>query len=221
VARLPGVAGADSLKRMRIAINTRFRYKREPGFHYFDDSREGMPLVRVDMDSGILHKVKTWSRVSALSRYVRQNLGLSATYRRLRDPKLRYVGNVAASVTQERIERSERAVDAFLMRLPDDSGVPVRRIVFVVDGIRPDLYTEEELRKAQGSYFDTMRRYFSAQATELGYTSIDMQPRFRERHRLTGERFEYPDDAHWNEAGHAMVAEAVKETRVFRDRFAF
>lgn len=195
------------------------RYKNEPSYYYFDDSREGMPLVRVDTDTGFLRQTIRLSSVFALSRYVRQNLGLSAIAQRLRNPNLQYVGNVPATMTQERIERSKRAIDAFLTRLPGEANVPARRIIFVMDGMRPNLYSAEELRKAEGSFFDTMRRYFIAHAVPRGYTVIDMQPLFIERYRATGERFEYPDDGHWNEAGHAMVAEAVKKTRVFRDRF--
>lgn len=45
------------------------------------------------------------------------------------------------------------------------------------------------------------------------------QPRLIARHKATGEKFEYPDDGHWNEAGHFVVAEAVRETRTFREPF--
>ena len=196
------------------------RYKNEPSYHYFDDSREGMPLVRVDMDTGFLRQTIRLSAVSALSRYIRQNLGLSTIVRKFRASKsIQYVGNVPASVEAERIERSKRAVDAFLVRLPQEAGVPASRTIFIVDGMRPNLYSAEDLQKAEGSFFDTMRRYFIAHAAPHGYTVIDMQPRFIEHYRATGERFEYPDDGHWNETGHAVAAEAVKKSRVFRDRF--
>jgi lysophospholipase L1-like esterase len=193
------------------------RYKNAPGFHYFDDSREDMPLTRVDLGHGSIYL----SRKSALVRYIRDNVGLTAIIQNFRSPPnvIQYVGNVPASVEADRIERSKRAVDTFLARLSQETGIPASRIILVVDGMRPNLYTVEELRKAQGSYFDTMRVYLLARAQKLGYVVIDMQPRFIERHRATGERFEYPDDGHWNAAGHAMAAEAIKATRPFQELF--
>lgn len=196
------------------------RYKNAPGFHYFDDSMEDMPLVRVDMGDGFLSRATRLSSLSALSRYVRQNVGLPAIINKFRSPKtIQYVGNVPASVKVDRIERSKRVVDAFLARLSQEGGVPVSRITLVVDGMRPSLYSEDKLRQAQGSYFDLMRRYFITQAIQRKYSVIDMQPRFIQRHRVTGERFEYQDDGHWNEIGHAMEAEAVGETRAFQELF--
>lgn len=198
------------------------RYKNAQGFHYFDDSTEDMPLVRVDMKRGFQDEAIRLSSVSALSRYIRQNLGLSAIVQRFRSPDaVKYVGNVPASVETERTERSKRAVEVFLTRLSQETAIPASRIILVVDGMRSALYSEEGLQKAQGSYFDTMRRYLIAQAAQRGYVVIDMQPRFIERHRATGERFEYPDDGHWNEAGHAMAAEAIKATRPFQKLFGF
>lgn len=198
------------------------RYKNAPGYHYFDDSKGDMPLVRVDLEPGILQGKIRLSRISALSRYVRQNLEISAIVQQFRASNvIEYVGNVPATVEAERIERSKRSVDAFLERLYPEVGVPPSRVIFVVDGMRPSLYSEEDFRKAQGSYFDVMRRYFIAQAVQRGYTVIDMQPRFIERHKATGERFEFIDNAHWNETGHATVAKAVGETRPFQEPFGF
>ena len=74
------------------------------------------------------------------------------------------------------VEDSKRAVDAFLERLPDASGVDASRIVFIVDGLRPELYRNEGLQRIEGSYFDIMRRYFMVNAAEGGYEVIDMQP---------------------------------------------
>lgn len=195
------------------------RYKNTPGY-YFDDSKAGMPLVRVDTTLGIFQRIVRLSSASALSRYVRQNLGLSGIVRRLHSPNVvQYVGNVPVTVEADRVERSKRVVDVFLERLSRESGIPVNRIILVVDGMRPSLYTTEDLHKAQGSYFGTMRSYLIAQAQKIGYVMFDMQPRFIERYRATGEQFEYADDGHWNETGHAMAAEAVREIRVFRELF--
>jgi len=64
-----------------------------------------------------------------------------------------------------------------------------------------------------------MRRYFIKAALEKGYEVIDMQPFFMMEHKSEGTRFEFPSDAHWNEAGHALVAEKIKVSEVYRSLF--
>lgn len=87
-----------------------FRYKDAPGYHYFDDTREGMPLARVDFGTGFVRKLTRFSNRSALSRYLRQNVGLAAIVQRARSPNvIQYVGNVPASVEMARIERSKKS----------------------------------------------------------------------------------------------------------------
>jgi hypothetical protein len=73
------------------------------------------------------------------------------------------------------------------------------------------------MAKAEKSYFGEMRNYFMERAVAHGYTIVDMQPRFIEHHKATAERFEFPDDGHWNTLGHAMAADAVKSTRAFQE----
>lgn len=195
------------------------RYKNAPGFYYFDDAREDWPLVRVDLVAGVFRGKLKLAKHSALYRYLRFNLKFVDTLKQLvASPNtMQYIGNVPAQVESERIKRSKRAVDTFLGRLPSASGVAARLTVLVVDGMRPSLYEPEDMAKAEKSYFGEMRNYFMERAVAHGYTIVDMQPRFIEHHKATAERFEFPDDGHWNTLGHAMAADAVKSTRAFQE----
>jgi len=74
-------------------------------------------------------------------------------------------------------------------------------------------YPDAEKRGA-GSFFDQMRRYFLERAAAIGLEAIDLDPEFLKRHAATGERFEYPNDAHWNPNGHRIAANALKASRM-------
>ena len=96
--------------------------------------------------------------------------------------------------------------------LLDDWRLPRERVLLTMDGFRyPDAAD-----KAAGSYFDRMRRAFRAKAEALGYEIIDLDPAFFERHRQTGEKFEYPMDGHWNATGHQVAFEAVMASRLIK-----
>lgn len=50
----------------------------------------------------------------------------------------------------------------------------------------------------------------------LGYGAIDLDPIFFERHRRTGERFEFARDGHWSAVGHGAAFDAVMASRFMR-----
>ena len=104
---------------------------------------------------------------------------------------------------------SKRAVGAFLDRLPAASGLDPERIVFVVDGLRPQVYREDQLAEMAGSFRDVMRRYFMAGADRRGYGIADLQPAMVTHYRAHREPFEWPQDFHWNALGHEMCFDAV------------
>ena len=118
-----------------------------------------------------------------------------------------------------RVSASKRAVDAFLDLLPHYSGLDPERVVFVVDGMRPELYEDERLDEARGSYLDAMRRYFLANADRKGYETVDMQPRFIAHYREHGQRFEWPRNRHWNALGHERCFEAVAGSKMLATTF--
>jgi hypothetical protein len=107
-------------------------------------------------------------------------------------------------------------VDRFFLELPRRIGLDQSHVLFVVDAIRPELYSESDLKRAAGSYFDLMRQYFLQEAQGHGYEAIDMQPRFLTRHRQDGSRFEFANDGHWNSLGHQEAAEAIASSHMLR-----
>ena len=154
---------------------------------------------------------------SSLARYLFFNLQFTNTWRQIRSfffgsPDMaapRYAGNTGAEADLSRVRASLAAIDAVFRDLPAIVGLPPNRVLFTVDGFRyPDAAAT-----GRGTYFDLMRRAFCSKAESLGYEVIDLDPLFFEHYAAHGLRFEYPQDGHWNETGHAVAAKAVLESK--------
>ena len=52
------------------------------------------------------------------------------------------------------------------------TGLPRDKVLFVIDGMRPNLYSLEGMDSAKGSYFDTMRQYFIGKSRQLGHAVV-------------------------------------------------
>lgn len=194
------------------------KYKASGGFHYFADDDQGiLQLVRQDYSPSLLTRAL---RNSMLARYLVTNVQLQTLPAQLRSTATSndFVGQTAANVSTQRTNDSLRAIDRFLELLPEYAGLPPKDITLLLDGIRPHLYDGEKLAGAEKSYFNTMRRHLSREASRLGFEFIDMQPRFIAHYKKYGKRFEYPKDGHWNAVGHEVVArEFSKKLRSGRE----
>ncbi|WP_022663479.1 hypothetical protein [Paucidesulfovibrio longus] len=196
-----------------------FRYAQMPGFHYFSERNGKLELVRRDYEPSWTTRL---ARHSRLALYLLTNARVQDVPARVlglfgsgRDE--RYVGQTSARIDAERLRLSRMAVDEFLRLLPQETGLPAGRMLFVVDGVRPRLYDPAYAPQTDDSYFAQMRREFMVKARRLGFGVIDMQPLFRAEHALTGGRFEFAQDAHWNGAGHELAARAVRQSGFLDD----
>lgn len=203
------------------------KYKQGPGFHHFVETPDGTLALRlVDYSPSSLRALV---RGSALARYLVFNLHAEAHLGRLfkrvlsgarADAGGPFVGNTSSSAGRTRVADSERAIDAFLEQLPQRTGLAPERILFVLDGIRPQLYRgAEALGAVRGRYYPRMRRYFAHRARLRGHEVVDLQPLFMSRYLREREAFEFEHDAHWNGRGHEVAARAVLDSAVFRAVF--
>lgn len=193
------------------------KYSTGPGYHFSSVSNASeFRMVRTDYRPSFW---KSMIRQSVLVRYLWKTIGvghLSEIISRKFGNARRYVGNTEASVSEERLADSQMAIDQFFRELPQRTGVPKSRILFVVDGVRPDVYSGTGEAVESKTYFYIMRQYFLAEASKLGYETIDMHPRFAARHQMDGARFEFRIDGHWNGLGHQVAAEAIASSRVLQ-----
>jgi hypothetical protein len=190
-----------------------------PGFWIYAPETSGeLRLQLLELHVGA---IRSLLKMSALARYLFLNLHVKETLSNTQwlrpfvmgqhysAPKV-YAGNTDASSDPARIEESIAAINAFFRDLPKYTGLQPDRIIFTMDGFRyPDAASA-----GKGSYFDIMRTVFRKTAETLGYEVIDMDPLFFADFRLHGGRFEYPRDAHWNPAAHALVAKAILSSRL-------
>lgn len=197
------------------------KYNSRQRFHLFQEDGTSLVLRRVDYK---LSRFRSFLRKSAFIRYLMLNLQVKATIdkqlRRSSAQPSQYVGNVPFAVDEERLYDSKRATDEFFNELPGRTGLNASQILFLVDGMRPALYSPEALKEAEDSYFGKMRQYFQSRAISLGYQVIDMQPIFVDRNKVDNSKFEFEIDGHWNELGHQIAADTIRDSTVFKTTFS-
>jgi hypothetical protein len=142
---------------------------------------------------------------SALARYLLFNMQVGLYWIELKSllfgwPAMAAPLHAASNLDDKRLRDSLAA--AFLRDPHAYAGLPASRILFVVDGFR---YPDAAAAHA-GSYLDRGRRALLEKAMSLGYDAIDLDPIFFERHRRTGERFEFARDGHWSGAAMAQLS---------------
>ncbi len=198
---------------------SRIEFKAASGFWYYAPDKDGALALRlVEYRPDALTRLV---RQSALLRYLAINLraqhNVTAALARFRgggaapQPEQQYAGNTSAEASSQRVALSKQAVDRFLADI-QQLGLPKPCIVFTLDGFR---YPDAKHRGA-GTFFDVMRRYFLERAAASGLEAIDLDPDFLKRHAEPAERFEYPNDAHWNPNGHRIAAQALKASRMLQ-----
>jgi hypothetical protein len=196
------------------------QYENWPGRYYFvDDPNDDLILQRVDYTpTGLMRFLLH----SALARYILLNLHLGNVVYKvqhiLQDWKPNvYEGHISVLDDPARVAASQRAISAFLKQLPERTSLPPDRILLLYDGVRPELYSDENA--GRNTYFDLMRRRLLQEATMDGYETIDLQPVFVATYRREKQPFNDSDDLHWNSRGHAVAADAVMHSRLFSKIF--
>jgi hypothetical protein len=196
------------------------KYKSAPGLHYFrGEGSEELQLMRINYKAGILKKLL---RNFSLARYITHNINIDGIIRKLQkkeNDRERYVGNTKENVELSRLYDSKLAIESFFSELSKIINHDRSKVLFVIDGMRPNIYVKADFQRAKGSYFDLMREYFMETAKKERYEYIDMQEIFITRYNLDGSRFEFPTDGHWNSLGHELAAQAIAASEVFKSTF--
>jgi hypothetical protein len=189
------------------------KYVMLPGRHYFSPGPgQQLELRRTDYRPSALRPL---IMKSALARYILLNLGLREYIGKGGSgPKtISYADSSALPHDEERVTDARQAISAFFAALPLRTGLAPERILFVVDSVRPNIYSGEA---ATGdSYFGVLRDDFIAEARKRGYETIDLNPPFEAAYRENRQLLNIPGEEHWNIAGHAIVAGAVAHSGLF------
>jgi hypothetical protein len=193
-------------------------WRTAPGFWLYAPDQNGELQLRLTPHRrGILW---TLAQKSALARYFLINLKISQQI--MGRPWLHrlFIGSAKAATSDwagepdtQRLRDSEAVIDAFLRDLPRMVELPKNRVLLTVDGFRH----HAAAAAGAGSYFDRMRKALLAKAAAAGYEAIDLDQLFLAPGRAGNMRFDFPEDLHWNGAGHAVAAEAVVASRLMRE----
>jgi len=208
------------------------RYARMPGFYQYDKPNGATEWVWVRKD----YTPSPWRHfinASSLLQYLYRNVQVTKVKRSLMerlmtavdcDPNRnrectsnRFEANVV-DYSQERLASSQQIVDRFLRDIVQVTGLPRERILFVVDGLRQQIYEGRPPADSK-SLASKMFSYFLAAARKQGFEAIDMQGIFEANYAANRQRFEFPTDGHWNGYAHGVVAEAVAKSKLYQDIF--
>ncbi len=190
---------------------------RSPGFHHFERLPENKALVRrIDYEPTLIRKL---ARYSVLAMYLITNLKIESVlkwdlqYFGAQDK--RWTANIEDEAPEQEYNDYQWAVRSFLDALPEATGLPAERVVIAIDGVREAIYDPSKKEQVAKSVWGKMRKYMAEQAQSRGFLVIDMHPKFEKSYAQDGRRFEFPTDTHWNGHGHALLAEAITQTKLF------
>lgn len=110
--------------------------------------------------------------------------------------------------TPKRYRDGFKATDIFL-----DNVVKIRtskaqreNTVLIVDADRRHIY-DKNVNKSE--YFAKQRNYFINKSRSFGFSVIDMEPVFSDHYQKHSQKFEFSNDAHWNELAHEIVSKEI------------
>jgi len=191
--------------------------ERRPGLHAFRRvGAEGWEMALEPYEPGPLRPL---ARKSALLRYLVLNLQVAEAMRQgllAAAAGQHWVGNVAAAVDDGFYTEALWGMRVFLDQVPAFTGLPPERILFSIDGIRPQLYGLPDHPAMAGSYWERIRAAFIVEARARGHEVIDLQKAFKADYARNGRRFELDVDTHWNGEGHRVLFEAVRDSETLR-----
>lgn len=194
------------------------KYKFSSGFYHYDRNQNG------DLELTLREWGPKWHlqivKSSNFMSYLFNNLLILNALENIKsffssfgqEKKPKYAGNVEAFASQNKVKDSYEAIEAFFRDLPKYSGLEPGKILFVMDGMRGNIYDKSLKKQDSTSYFNKMRVYFFKRAKELGYNNLDLQIDFEKHYDQNGIKFEFPYDGHWNKLGHEVVSKAIMET---------
>jgi hypothetical protein len=178
------------------------KVKNAPGFHYFNETEE---LTLVEYDPSIIKKIL---RKSAFVRYLYLDLQIKSQINRLF--KNEHISKeIQTNTNMNFLELGQEAIDKFLHNIKDLTGTS--KVIILLDGDRTSIYNGEVIRNmnkpANILYEELKKLSISIQNLDI----VDLHNFFLNDWVENGKKFNYDYDYHWNEYGHAVVAQILLE----------
>jgi hypothetical protein len=139
---------------------------------------------------------------SSLIRYLYLNLRINALMSQLQSRNKNVFANVDVSALQDNRKEIDKATRYVLRKIGKEN--PGRRIVFVMDGPKNSIYD-----KTEDSSILFLHEIMQKYCIENGFEFLDLTQDMKKAYLLNNMKFNSEVDGHWNEYGHAFVAEKV------------
>ena len=195
------------------------KYEKSPGFHRFKKSKDTRwNLELANYEPSTIRKV---FRESRLAMYLLTNIKVHNLLNfqlqfGVNDERKNYVSNFQADYNEEFWKDAKWATEIYLNNLYKYSGVKPEKIIFVIDGIRQNIYDKND-KAYLDSFWYNIRQYFMKEAKLKGYHVLDMHEEFKKSYRDKKKKFEFKTDSHWNVFGHKTVADSITNTDLWKN----
>jgi hypothetical protein len=174
-----------------------------PGHHYLVPAGDVLKLHYAPLkDKSLMKKVREAIGDIAIYRYFQVNLQFSPE-NMVKGFQPKAAEQIPIARTPVNTINQAMVADWFLSELPLALGLPPGCIVLLMDSDRYAIYKTQLASPRKDA--PQVRQRFIAQAQELGFGVIDLDPVFRQLYAQNHIKFDYwPLDRHWNRVGHGV-----------------
>ena len=178
------------------------KVKNAPGFHYFNETEQ---LTLAEYNPSIIKQI---ARKSAFVRYLYLDLKIQTQINRLF--KNEYVPKeIQTNTSMNFLKLGLEAINKFLDNIKVLTGTS--KVIILLDGDRSSIYNGEmrrNINKPVNILYEKLKELsINIQNVEI----IDLHNFFLNDWKENGKKFNYDYDYHWNEYGHAVVAQILLE----------
>lgn len=178
------------------------KVKNAPGFHYFNETDQ---LTLVEYNPSIIKRI---ARKSAFVRYLHLDLKIKFQIDRLF--KNENISNkIQPNISMNFLELGREAINKFLYNIKDLT--VTSKVIILLDGDRTSIYNGEmkrSINKPENILYEELKKSsINIQNVKI----VDLHNFFLNDWVENGKKFNYDYDYHWNEYGHAVVAQILLE----------
>ena len=177
------------------------------GFHYYENMNDNSTLILNEYKPS---KTKEFLRNFAIARYLYLNVKIQ-NLNFLNFEKNLYYNNSNILPDSNSDSDNHKLMNRFLKDLKKiTKNIPV---LLVID-------SEGQNNRSEYLKFNNTqspnKKYFIDTASHYDFEIIDLEKNFLNDFKINQKRFEWTNDAHWNEDGHRVVANAIKNSKIYK-----
>ena len=147
--------------------------------------------------------LKRIARHSSFMRYLILNLGPDVIKWQRSKPAIKRNPSSDHGYAHSKTDQIAKAADYLFKKFRDENRD--RKLIFILDGPRREIYSNT----VDKSWTFWMNQLVKEGCRKYSIEFIDMTGPFTEHYMKEHQPFDFPEDYHWNELGHQIVAETI------------